>query len=207
MAPPTLGKFVEQAHTLPETDWSLPLDVDAQLRLLPASGWVRGVFPDTLVKRLKQAGLDHAEFPGYHVLAKYSLDEYTRLIDFAARSLYPNLSQREAVRTLGQCIYPAFFDSMVGKAIFAVAGKDFKRAIEVAPKAYRDVGICPGSVRITRISEGYAYAELREVWGLCEAFQPGIWEGALAAFGLRGSVRSRMHSPCDVDIEVIWRPR
>jgi uncharacterized protein (TIGR02265 family) len=207
MVSPSLGKVSAHSHTLAENDWNLPLDVEAQLRMLPREGWIRGVFPDTLVKRLDEAGIPHPEFPGYHVLAKYPLDEYTRLIAFAAQALHPDLPLRHAVRMVGQCIYPAFFASMVGKAIFAVAGKDFKRAVEVAPKAYKDVGISPGASRVLRVTEGYAYAELRDVWGLSEAFQVGIWEGALLAFGLTGSVRARVLTPSDVDLECVWRPR
>jgi uncharacterized protein (TIGR02265 family) len=191
-------------HTLPDTDWSSPIDVAGQLALIPPDGWVRGVFPDALAKQLRSSGADPGPYGNFHVLAKYSLVEYTHVIVHAARALYPELPLRQAVRQAGRCIYPAFFASMVGKAIFAVAGRSYRRAVEVAPKAYHEVGISPGSARVLRLREGYAYVELRSVWGLCEAYQLGIWEGALEAFGARGTVRAKVHSPCDVDLEVVW---
>ena len=206
IVPPLPQKSLASAHTLPENDWTLPLDVQAELRALPRNGWIRGVFLDSLVQRLDQARLGHAEFPGYQILAKYPIDEYTRLIDFAAHSLYPQLPKREGMRRLGRNIYPAFFDSMVGKAIFHVAGKDFSRAVQVSPLAYA-VGVSPGRARVARVSAGYSYVELRDVWGLTEAFQVGVWEGALSAFGLSGTVRGRALSPCDIDIETVWQPR
>jgi uncharacterized protein (TIGR02265 family) len=165
---------------------------------------VRGVFPDALAKQLREAGADPGAYGNYHVLSKYSLVEYTQAIRYSARTMHPDLPLREAVRKVGRCVYPAFFASMVGKAIFAIAGKSYRRALEVAPKAYHEVGISPGWARIVTIREGYAYAELRSVWGLCEAYQVGIWEGAMEAFNVRGSVRAKVHTPCDIDLEVVW---
>jgi uncharacterized protein (TIGR02265 family) len=190
-------------HTLPENDWSAPLDVAAQLAAVPADGWVRGVFPDALSRQLRAHGVDPGPHGSYHVLAKYTLVEYTNAIAYCAEALFPGLPLRQAVRQVGRCIYPAFFDSMVGKAIFAIAGRSYRRAVEVAPKAY-DVGISPGSARTAQLREGYAYTELRNVWGLCEAYQVGVWEGALEAFGAVGTVRAKVHSPCNVDLEVVW---
>jgi uncharacterized protein (TIGR02265 family) len=191
-------------HTLPENDWSAPLDVAGQLTTLPRDGWIRGVFPDALVKQLRARGVDPGAHGHYHVLSKYALADYMDTIVFCAGQLFPELPLRQAVRLVGRFIYPAFFDSMVGKAIFAVAGRSYRRAVEVAPKAYHEVGISPGSARIVALREGYAYVELRSVWPLTEAYQPGIWEGALEAFGAVGTVRTKIHSACDIDLEVVW---
>ena len=110
------------------TPSSAPLDVAGQLAAAPADGWVRGVFPDALARQLRAQGVDPGPHGSYHVLSKYTLVEYTNAIVYSAEALYPELPLRQAVRQVGRCIYPAFFDSMVGKAIFAIAGRSYRRA-------------------------------------------------------------------------------
>jgi uncharacterized protein (TIGR02265 family) len=191
-------------HTLPDADWSRPLDVAGQRAALPPDGWVRGIFADALVNQMRVQRRDPGPYDSFNVLAKYPLIDYIDMIQYVAEVVYPGLSLRQGIRELGRCIYPAFFESMVGKAIFVVAGRSFRRAVELAPKVYNGVGMVPGSARVTTLREGYAYAELRGVWGFTEAYHVGIWEGALETFGGVGSVRARVLGPSDVDLEVVW---
>jgi uncharacterized protein (TIGR02265 family) len=62
----------------------------------------------------------------------------------------------------------------------------------------------PGVMSLVERGERRARVELRQIWPFPDAYQVGVFEGALQAIDLAGEVQVRVLSPCDVDFEVTW---
>ena len=60
----------------------------------------------------------------------------------------------------------------------------------------------PGTVTLTERGEGRARVELRQIWSFPDAYQVGVFEGAMLALDIEGEVQLRVLSPCDADFEV-----
>ncbi len=149
---------------------------------------------------------EHARAPlarrRYIPFKSYPIREYNELVDECAAQAFPTLEPRDARRLIGQFIYPAFAQTLVGTAIFAVAGHDLQRVIEVAPRAYA-VSIDPGRVSVVA-SAGHALVQLREIWTYVDSLHCGIFEGAIQRCGVQGRVDVKALSDCDADFEIVW---
>lgn len=117
--------------------------------------------------------------------------------------LHPELPIRDAMRQLGRHVYPNFVATMVGKAIFSVAGRDFGRVAALAGRAYA-VSVSPGEVRSEPCGPNHVRVILRDLWPFPDAYQIGVWEGAMQVCGVKGEIRVRALSPCDVDYDIRW---
>jgi len=184
-------------------DFSAPLDAEARIAMAPADGWVRGMFfQDPIALARERTG----RYPGlgrYAGFKSYPLRDYLRVLVGCAELAYPGVPLREGLRRLGHLAYPAFVASTIGRVIFSVAG-DWIAALRLASQAYR-VAVNPGRVSIREEAPGYAIAELRSMWSFAEAYQVGIFEGAMKAFGKSGDVRVKVISTSEVDLLLTWR--
>jgi uncharacterized protein (TIGR02265 family) len=180
-------------------DWSAPLDVEPYLRGVPAQGTVKGVFFRTVMEAARmRAGRDR-----YLVFQDYPMRDYLELLIEASRVRHGALPLREALRRFGAIGYTALESTTVGKIIFSVAGGQFARALRIAPKAY-GISLQPGTVRVHERGERRVVVEIRGLWVFPDAYQVGLFEGAMRIFGESGTVLVRTLSPCDVDLEVTW---
>ena len=57
---------------------------------------------------------------------------------------------------------------------------------------------------ILSLEEGRAELGLRQAWDFPEAWQVGVFEGGLRAFGKKGQVRVCVRSISEVDLELVW---
>lgn len=185
-------------------DWYAPLDVEERIDACPADAAVRGMFYQEVLDALKKGGKPapiEGSFIGFKL---YPTKDYMRLAYDGARALYPEEPPRRALYLLGLQTYPNFASTMVGKAVFAIAGRSFRRVVEVAPRAY-DASIKPGGVDVLELRDGYARVGLRGAWGFPDCLQLGIWAGAMQVCGVEGDIRYRLTSFCDAELEIPWR--
>ena len=105
---------------------------------------------------------------------------------------------------LGRAVYPNYAKTITGTAIFAAAGRSYRRVLELCPAAYR-VSVENAQVTIRSITDGSAIIELRELWNLPDLHQVGIFEGAMQVCGVRGKIRVRMIDFGAADLEIAWQ--
>jgi uncharacterized protein (TIGR02265 family) len=125
------------------------------------------------------------------------------LLVAAAGILYPREPMRNGLRRLGRLAYPTLAQTLIGRALFGVAGGDFGVILSLASRAY-SISVKPGEVTLAEREGRHAVVRLRDLWNIPDSYQVGVFEGALIATGLRGEVKVRVLSPCDVDFEVTW---
>lgn len=183
-------------------DWSAPLDVAARVAAAPDDGTVRGMFfqqiADALGDRLPDGVSDR-----YTAFGNYPLRGYMELLAEAARVLHPQQTVREGLRRLGQQVYPMFASTMVGSAIFAVAGHDFGKVASLASKAY-GVSISPGRLSTIQVAPAHLRVQMIDIWSFPASFQYGVFEGAMEQCGVTGRIRVAQHSPSAADFDIQW---
>lgn len=188
-----------------EPDWSAPLDVEMRLASMPANATVKGMFLQSIADVAKKA-CGRAPGRGSYVAFKdYPLHEMAELMLACSELVWPRFWPREALRRLGQTAYPTFAASTIGKVVMSVAGRDPVAALKLVPKAYYLIGSHAGQASIEQVAEREMLLRLRGVWTWPDAYNVGVHEGGLAAWGLTGEVTVRTLSACDADLRLRWK--
>jgi uncharacterized protein (TIGR02265 family) len=187
-----------------EPDWKAQVDFEARLAAVPAEATVRGMFLQLLQESLPGDAASAARARRYLSFKNYPMRDYVELLALGCTKLARGLGQGECVRRLGRTVYPRYADTITGTAIFAVAGRDFRRVLELCPAAYR-VSTPTAEVSILNVEDGRARVALRGMWNLPDLHQIGIFEGAMDVCGVIGKITVERYSLCDVDFEVRWR--
>lgn len=179
------------------------LDVEAQLGRVPAAATVKGMFWNDLYKLAE--GLKVALPPARHAaFSDYPLVDYMRGVVLVARAAYPKASVADGIRRVGDRGFGTLAASLVGKVLFAIAGRDLQSTLGLVSQAYRRC-LDPGEARVPLLEPGRAVIELRSIWNFPDAYQVGVFEGAMRNFGHTGSVKIRSLSACDADYLLEWR--
>lgn len=183
-----------------------PIDVASRIDAAPADATVRGMFLEELVEGAHAAGATDFRRRAYTSFGRYPMREYMQLIVEASTAASPSAPLREAMRALGRRTYPRFAATMIGSAIFSIAGRDFEKVAGLAGRAY-GVSVSPGEVKATTLKPGHTRVQLRQIWPFPDAFQIGVWEGALMACHTEGEIRVKVLSESDVDFDIRWTKR
>lgn len=187
-------------------DWLEPFDLEAALAVIPEDATVRGMFFQFLEGHLLRVnGKPLGEFE-HGAFQPYPARDYVRMIHATALALYPDAPVREALRRVGHFLYDDFQRTMVGRAIFAVAGRDFARLCSLAHKAY-GVSYAPCELRAAVVSPGRATVVMAPVHILPDTFQVGAWEGAARFCGLSPTIRIHRVRPGFVEFDVRYGSR
>jgi uncharacterized protein (TIGR02265 family) len=118
----------------------------ATLFHFPSECQVRGMFFDGLVnviKRQRDATLAdqlmaHAGVRGRVIpFALLPHRDFYKLYFMAAPVLHPNVPLEQAMERIAETFYPVFRDSMVGRTLSAMMGKDPRRVLERLVDAYK----------------------------------------------------------------------
>ena len=187
-------------------DWNAPLDVETYLREAPRGGAIKGMFFADQVEMARKAGKPLPGRKRYFAFKDYPIKEYMELLLETAELVHPGVPIREALRRLGRPAYPTLADTMIGRAIFALAGDSFHRILAVASKAYA-VSVKPGKVDLVSSGDNWARMELRTIWAFPDCYQVGVFEGGMEVLGLYGTIQVRTQSLCDVDFHLEWTDR
>ena len=187
-----------------DPDWQAPLDAEAQIAQTPEIGALKGLFYQDILDTCAamEARVSPAR-PRYLPFIDYPLREYMDLLVQAAGALHPREPLRNGLRRIGRLAYPTLAGTLIGRAIFGIAGRNFGTVLSLASRAY-SVSLKPGDVELVERSEGRGVVHLRNLWNFPDSYQVGVFEGALIAVGVRGKVLVRVLSRCDADFEVTW---
>jgi uncharacterized protein (TIGR02265 family) len=184
--------------------WDAPYDLHAEIAAAPAHGTIRGMFFDFVLDRVREKTGSSLDDTSRTAFGKYPMREYLALLGESSAILHPGVPQREALRRLGNTVYDEFLSTMVGRAIFSIAGKSFERVTVVAPRAYE---ACYEPVRVeTRVmGPNFVRVTMSPMFVFADTFHVGVWEGAARLYGHEPDVRIKKKFPGYVDYEVRWR--
>jgi uncharacterized protein (TIGR02265 family) len=185
-------------------DWSAAVNFETRLAAIPQHAKARGMFFQFLIQAMGTTAPPEAASRRYVAFKNYPVREYVELIMLGCASRPVRVSPAEYVRRLGRRVYPNYAKTMTGTAIFAVAGHNYRRVVELCPAAYR-VGMEPGTITVRSISDGHAVVELRELYNLPDLHQVGIWEGAMDVCKVKGEIKVNKIDFGSVDFEIDWQ--
>ena len=188
-----------------EPDWSAPVDFEARLAAIPAHATVRGMFLQMLQANLPADRAAEGRERRYVAFNTYPMRDYVALLALSCERSRSNVSSAECVRRLGRTIYPSYAQTVTGMAIFAVAGGNFRRVLELCPAAYR-IATPTASVNVLECVPGRARVAMRGMYALADLHQVGIFEGAMEACRAEGTILVEQHADLgDADYELRWR--
>ena len=173
--------------------------LDERITRIPMQAKVRGMFFRALTRHQRAPRTDGHYLP----FNSYPMRDYAAKLLATARSVHPRLSPGDALFKLGLEVFCVFSSSLVGSALFSVADHDFRRVLELAPKAYA-LSMSPGDVVVTDLVSGRAKVQLRNLWLFPDIFQAGVFLGAMKANRVEGTALITRHSLADVDLELAW---
>jgi uncharacterized protein (TIGR02265 family) len=180
-----------------------PFDVEGHLALVPANATIKGMFWNDLYKVALGVGVRLP--PGrYAAFNDYPLVDYMREVANLARAIDPSESILEGMRHVGGRAFVTLTQSLTGRVLFAMAGRDLPAALGLVSEAYKRC-LSPGSASLVDLAPGRAVIELRDIWTYPIAYQVGVFEKAIDHYGHIGTVQLRSLSPCDADFLLQWR--
>lgn len=183
--------------------WHGPFNVEEHLSKVPPRATVKGMYWNDLYKLAPRALVDLP--PGrYSAFGDYPLVDYMRAVALVARNLHPEASVAEGVRRVGRRGFNTLASSLVGRVLFALAGRDLQSTLGLVSQAYRR-SLDPGDAQIELLERNRAVISLRSIWNFPTSYQVGVFEGAIDVFGHTGTVQVRPLSACDADFLLEWQ--
>ncbi len=183
----------------------MPFDPAQWLDAVPKDALTRGMFFQNAVDALKARGCD--PISGKWVAFKqYTVTEYLAFLLAAAERYCPNAPPAQGLYELGHSVYPHFASTMVGRAIFAVAGVDMQTLIKVSPRAYAAANT-HGACVVHKTSPRAAHWSLDGVWDF-HPYSIGIAHGAFAAVHATDvDLVYAPHAANHIEFRATWTPK
>ena len=182
-------------------DFDEPLDLEPLLRGCRNEHRLKGVFFDSSQKGAARLGL--ATSPKRYMAFKdYPSEEYVRVVGGWVTAPGLPRTPRALLRALGQDAFQAFRSTIVGRVTLATAGDTLHDLLNVAGRAY-SLSIGPGTLT-SRVGENDAELQLRNIPTFADAYHVGVFEGVLAAYRTKGTIRMRRYSPVNLDLLIEW---
>jgi uncharacterized protein (TIGR02265 family) len=94
-----------------------------------------------------------------------------------------------------------FAQSMVGRAVFGIAGRNWDDALQLVTRAYSTTGPV-GTASFDNSAPSRQVISFRQIWNFPDSYHVGVIEAAMEHYGKRGEVFVRTLSMCDVDLEL-----
>lgn len=182
------------------------IDTAAYLERVPPDAYCKGMFfHDVLaqVRRMDPEAARRIARRRYIPFKDYPLREHMEMTDAAVRILYPGVPTREGMRRLGWLAFPTFVESMIGRVVFGVLGRDLDRIVQVGPKAF-EVSLTRGRATAERLGDRHWRYELTDVFGYLDAYYVGVIEGPIRYHDFVPDVRVRLRTLSDGTVDIRW---
>jgi len=163
-------------------DQTRPIDVDKLCAEMPADAFVRGMYMQGVLTLLERAGKKLDGHGPYIAFKEYHVINHVRLIADAAPALYPKEPLRRAMNLLGRDAYGTLVDSMIGRVIFGVLGRDIVRITKLVGKAY-EVSGRGVTATLLEIGSNHSHVRIDGAYGLVDCYHLGAFEGLCDACG------------------------
>lgn len=182
-------------------DFDAPLDVEAHVALAPGDLMIRGMLMEGMQRRLEKTGL-LGERRRYLAFKAYPIEEQLRALAEVASKLDPT-SVRRGMRELGRMAFPSVLETMAGRVVLGVLGKEPEPIFRACGKAFELVG-ARARIDVVEASDHHAWLHLRDVYAFAEVYQVGVAEGVVLGCGYEPDVSLRVRSPIEVELFVRW---
>ena len=186
-----------------EPDWNAAIDFGTRLEAIPPADTIRGMFLQMLLQNMGADVAPSARGRRYLPFKGYPMREYVELLAMSCEKLQPGVAPAERVRRLGHGVYPGYAATITGTAIFAAAGRNMRRVLELCPAAFR-IAVPDCEVSVRELVAGRGVLQIRRLWALPDLHIVGVVEGALQVCKAPGQVRVHKLGLADVDLEVTW---
>lgn len=185
------------------------LNVDAVLARVPSTATVKGLFMETLLQDidssereqlLARAGIT---FRRYTTFYDYPYSDLLRLERVLAQRAHPELAEGEGIRKLCSAFYEAFAQTMAGRVVFGVLGRNARRIMPLGPKGWK---ICVGMGRVESevVGDTHVRYHFHDYPGLIEAADVGVVEGALGFCRVQGTIAIAEIREGDAVLDIRW---
>ena len=186
-----------------------PFDLDTVLAAVPPTASVKGMFLQSVVDRVtdRKALFAKAGVADRRIVPFLDIPyhDYMRVLHAAAETVYPNQPPTVALRRFHQSFYLTFSESLAGRVMFGVMGKDAARILPIGAKGWQ-VNVKLGEVSAVTVAPRhirYTFAKYPAL--VAECCDVGVIEGALRFFGEHdGAVRIRTPAPDHTEIDITW---
>ncbi len=186
-------------------NFSLPIDLAAQKRLIQPGATVKGMQLQALVDECKKHGVAIGTRK-YTSFREYPGEELLDLLVATAEGLWPGQPIREGLRRVGRIAYPTLYRSLVGKVVFGALARDVHRIWGVVSKGYELSG-STGSATLLELHENHAIVRLEGIYSFVDSWHVGIFEGAVELYEAEPEVLVKMTTFTSADFLVRWTDR
>jgi uncharacterized protein (TIGR02265 family) len=180
-----------------------PIKPEEVIERTPADVSVRGMFFNSYMQEARARGITLEGVTSHVGFKYYPTREWQHFIVQVARKFHPGLPLGGALRRLGLSAYPTFAESMVGRVIFGVLGKDLARIMRVASKGFEH-SLSTARVEVVGADEHSARLHLTGVYGFFDSYTVGVFEGAIKVCEREGDVHVRLISHGEGEVFVRW---
>jgi uncharacterized protein (TIGR02265 family) len=184
-------------------DLDAPLDVEAHHRMVPEGATIKGMFIDDMLKQVQRRGLPPPSERRFIGFKDYPLCDFIDVGVSCARALHPRHSERRSLFELGRNAFPLFRETMVGRAMFAMAGSDPAAIVRLTERAYRSTTNF-GKVRLLEVEDGASLTHYKDMPNFVDSYHVGIAQGVLDAVGVQGGARIRTISASEIYLLLEW---
>ncbi|MFO0554676.1 MAG: DUF2378 family protein [Polyangiaceae bacterium] len=184
--------------------FSAPLDLDAEIAKCPSSATVKGMFIDAVQKRIRALNATPQFDARVVPFNDYSTVHQMRLLAQWARLAHRILPPREGLRRVGWSAYEDLTNSLAGRVLFGVLGRDIVAITKLASKAYAIAG-SPQRATVVELADKQAIVRLEDIHLFIDSYQIGVMEGVLRLCRLEGSVLTKRLSETSCEMCVEWR--
>lgn len=176
---------------------------EQQISVTPAANQVHGMYLVSLRQLLKSRAIARRELQTAQPFRYYPLQLFMRELVAAATLVYPEATPRDSLRRLGKLVCPTFAESIGGKVMMGVVGRNLELGLSVLARGYH-LSLRPGRAIVVKQSPGHWRVELREIWNFGDTYQVGVVQGLMDWCRVRGEINPEVISPCDTDLDVRW---
>jgi uncharacterized protein (TIGR02265 family) len=191
------------ARSFNDPPWSSAIDVPKALAAIPADAQIAGMFFLAIVEGAKRRGAT-LPFPRerYLPFSFYPVTEFAPLLVRAAALFYPDLSLRQALRSLGASGPKAFIASTLGKVTLGAA-EGVHATVAAIAKTY-GINIRPSRCTVVESKPSRMVLSLEDVHYFLDAHHVGVFEGTLQHAGVQGRVKIASYSRTSAELLLEW---
>jgi len=186
-----------------EPPWRAPLDAEAELRAIPSTATISGMFLAPLVLEAKRCGVVLPSARDRYVpFTFYPLVEHCRLLVESCRLLHRDRPLRQALRKLGRGAPHALVASTLGRVVLGSA-EGVHDVIRAMAKAY-PLNARPSRVTVLEAGSGRALVRLEDVHYFLDSHHVGAFEGVLRFAQVEGRVLVARRGRAAADLLLEW---
>jgi uncharacterized protein (TIGR02265 family) len=190
-------------------DFTGALEIEPYLAALPEDEACKGFFFTGVVDQVSKlrpgreedlfAGLSQRRWTAFR---DYPFRDNLRLLQNAVTILYPRVPGREGLRRIGWLAHPFFAESIVGKVVYGLFGKDPDAIIASGVRAYQ-LCLKHGRMSTRKLAKNHWRSRYDRV-AFLDTYHVGVIEGALRMYNALPRVRVRMDSITSGELDVRW---